>query len=364
MRYSALNMWRAILLILGVFVHAGEPYISYDSTHTFRTINLISHHFRMEAFFTISGFLAWKSYQKKGDVFVNHRVSQLSLPLLTTYFVILPIGVHFAELQGRHILPGDLRHLWFLIDLIICVIVTDEISRRTGVIGRLNHYLFRNPMWLFISLVSIAGFLNGLSEMLNRIISSDTLVVQGHGFLSAVTRAPYFVVFYIAGFVIAQSADRFISFKIGQRWIIGPAALLLMVIVNYTYPVLFFGENRSFVLKIAAAFIVPAVALPMSLLILKAGTTFKADSRIFSVLADSAFTIYLWHYPLVLVFASLLASSNVGYVFKFFAVAAGALFVPLLIHVLLIRKSRYAALLFNGVSLTSRSHIPLKAEFS
>ena len=75
---------------------------------------------------------------------------------------------------------------------------------------------------------------------------------------------------------------------------------------------------------------------------------FQKGSMSTRLLSDSAYSIYLFHHPIVVFVGLALVSVNIGAGQKFLIVCLIAFLGPMALHLFLIRKVRLLAFLFNG----------------
>lgn len=148
-RLHGLDAARAIALIIGIFHHGIESFISYakwdwitqdsQSSLLLDILFYVSHVFRMQAFFLMSGFFAHLLFSRKGFLgFLINRTKRLLLPFIL-FWPLLYAVTHYIWVWGiqylKHCsyqeaitkLPDymvwskgfPLMHLWFLYFLIL-----------------------------------------------------------------------------------------------------------------------------------------------------------------------------------------------------------------------------------------------------
>jgi len=93
-RFYALDAVRAFALIIGIFFHGVESFVSYvlgsiwathDSQHSVSldAFFYVAHVFRMQAFFVIAGYFAHLLYHRKGaNGFLQNRTRRILIPLV------------------------------------------------------------------------------------------------------------------------------------------------------------------------------------------------------------------------------------------------------------------------------------------
>lgn len=148
-RFHGLDAARAVALLIGIFHHGIESFISYakwdwitedsQSSLLLDVLFYVSHVFRMQAFFLMAGFFAHMLFSRKGFWgFVANRTKRLLLPLLL-FWPILYMAVYNMWVWGiqyvKHCsyqeavtkLPDYMilsegfpfMHLWFLYFLVL-----------------------------------------------------------------------------------------------------------------------------------------------------------------------------------------------------------------------------------------------------
>ena len=91
-RLHSLDSMRAILMLIGVYFHVAHAYTDEPNFWSrnpesvsafFSLFNVITHYFRMHAFFLIAGFFGALLYERKGGKeILKNRFKRLNLPLL------------------------------------------------------------------------------------------------------------------------------------------------------------------------------------------------------------------------------------------------------------------------------------------
>lgn len=167
-RFYALDATRAIALLLGIFYHSIESFVTYTAHDAYATQDIKSssildftfyalHAFRMQAFFLLAGFFAHHLYRRRGILgFLSHRLTRILLPLIVfwpiMYFFIKADWVWGHQRQGYHdLLPtNETTSIW-------SVVANDLISFRwfsaNGLTVPLFHLWFLYYLALFYSCV-------------------------------------------------------------------------------------------------------------------------------------------------------------------------------------------------------------------
>ena len=149
-RIHGLDAFRAVLMLLGIFIHAALNYLPewfvQDPHNQAEWLYIIVdgiHTFRMPAFFVLSGFFAALLVDRRGVfLMVRNRFDRIVLPLvvfvfLNTWFYSLfakhnsyinqgmsdPLQLAFFDLTLDEFIPWETGHLWFLHQLFLITIV-------------------------------------------------------------------------------------------------------------------------------------------------------------------------------------------------------------------------------------------------
>src|SRR5690606_25134749 len=145
-RHFDLDALRAILMVLGVFVHSAYVYAvdlpwkvnSGEASVFFTGLVHVLHTFRMPAFFILSGFFALMILRRRGTgKFLDLRLRRLMVPLLSAAVLLNSLEAYILHLLKAPAAPGDgyylasaayyrhwaegewVGHLWFLLDVFI-----------------------------------------------------------------------------------------------------------------------------------------------------------------------------------------------------------------------------------------------------
>lgn len=335
------------MMMLGVLMHGltiVDPGSVNISTQFFKAF---SHLFRMEAFFAISGYLSWRSSKKLQENYLYTRVAQLSMPLLFGCILVLPIIIPFSRFNGIEVIPGDLYHLWFMVVLIAVVVINEKIK---------THYIYKKfvdhvgrntakRILYFLVFALIAGLVTGGFQqyVITQYISPDL-----NSIAITITSIPYFLVFYLYGYVAAELQDfnnKLVIYRIG---IVSFLVLLVFVLFHTFLHSVFYGYERSFAMKVIGIAIVPIVAMPSSALIIQSGIDFKVRSNIFNVLSRCSFVVYVFHITVMQIMLFICNILGIGSLQKSVLVIFGGFFVSAAIYFLVIEKSKILKMVFSG----------------
>ena len=266
-RYHGLDAARAIALSIGIFHHGIESFISYVkwdwiTQDTQQSIILdilfyVSHVFRMQAFFLMSGFFAHLLIKKLGTGgFMLNRAKRLVLPFIIfwpiLYFSTYNLwvwGMNFlsdrtpehavSELPDYMLLSQGFpfMHLWFLYFLILyCVLVVMyqtlirrmiDVKNRVGII-LIKAVSYCSHRWgsLLIGLVMVVPML-GMTDEFGVDTSASGLIPELAPF---VLYGIYFLLGWII-FLVPQLWDSMRRFK-GQNVLVSIILIVLLIGLN------------------------------------------------------------------------------------------------------------------------------------
>lgn len=157
-RYHALDSLRAIMMLLGIVIHAAVNYVNAplstyllkdpNTSRIFDALVFVIHSFRMPLFFILAGFFAALLAERRGMATMLHnRYKRIALPFLVFWLLLFPALV-IIMLNGFHLMergswgidlalaPQDpdkpqitTMHLWFLHYLIIFYALSYPVHR-------------------------------------------------------------------------------------------------------------------------------------------------------------------------------------------------------------------------------------------
>mgnify|MGYP000037546959 CR=1 FL=1 len=119
-RLDYLDAVRSFALILGVIFHAslsfmpifiGWAVMDISTSNVVAVFALISHSFRLELFFLISGFFAHMNFHQKGsNTFIKSRLVRIAIPFIIGWFLLRPLLIS-AWIMGAESMSGDVN-IW------------------------------------------------------------------------------------------------------------------------------------------------------------------------------------------------------------------------------------------------------------
>lgn len=368
-RYYYLDAARGILMILGIVYHAarvyGEPgWVISDSSNSpaFDRLALLLTSFRMPAFFLMSGFFAAQTLKRYGaGPFLWKRVPRVLIPFVTALFTL-----NIAQLYALNVYAGGspaglaylvspalwgdfssdrwISHLWFLMCLAyyfgaiaMVAVVLRGGDRGQALVARVGDLttLVGHPVvcLLLVPVVNVA-ILGAFS--LFPILYALRPIVS----LEDVAR---YIPYFTAG-LLAFANRRFYESMTRFNWgVVGLTAAVVLALVAGPEPG---GALAARILDAYLGFLGAWVGIYWVLVFFK--TILDRPSRVASTLADSAYSIYLFHHLTVILIAWWLLSVDWSAFVKFAVVVSATFAVTISLHLVVIRNVPLLSLLFNG----------------
>jgi len=380
-RFHGLDAARAIALLIGIFHHGIESFISYakwdwitqDSQSSFLLDILfyVSHVFRMQAFFLMAGFFAHLLMSRKGYWgFVTNRAKRLVLPFLlfwpilyaSTYYLWV-WGIqylkHCSYLQAVAKLPDymiwskgfPLMHLWFLYFLILfCVgvVILRPIIPRIDTREKLRYaidrfLLFTMKRWwgsLIIGLLMVIPML-GMRDWFGVDTSASGLMPRIAPFL---LYGMYFTLgwFLYRQITLLQNIEKFRT----SNLILGISFIVFLIVLNLlladpspsTSGIILAVLNTLY----AFASITTALAFIGYML-----AYFSLPNASIRYLSDASYWGYLIHLPIIGFFQIIVAPYDLFWALKLLLIFAPSLIILMMSYQFGVRNTMFGVLL-NG----------------
>lgn len=334
-RIHSLDALRAIMMMLGIVLHATEPYSLGDDVFwpkdpdargaSLNYIFGIIHIFRMPVFFLIAGFFgALLFYERGPQVMAKNRLMRILLPflvfvlllqpLITTSFGYMsevfqyPVSVLVTRLT---IFPQITYHLWFLYYLIFITVASFLLATLFRKIPAFTARVTKSFEWLmwrrflFIPLFSIIIFL-----ML--VWMWDYWAPTSVSFVPDIKVLLFYSIFYFLGWVLFKS-KHLLTGMMRSDWLFLALGVLIFTLRfffrSYVDDILYGALNAIiiwfFVFGITGLFVRYA----------------SGHSPRMRYISDASYWVYLVHLPLVALFATLIVGWPLPAFVKFLIVA-------------------------------------------
>ena len=350
---------RGILMILGIVIHSAQIFspeavlkiVNPDTSILMKYLVDSIHLFRMPAFFVVSGFFCFMTLQKHGiKIFLKIRLIRIAIPLIACIFT-LNIAMHYWTVatgwseqtlesfftSGRYI-----NHLWFLVDLIYFFLITSIIHYFLDAKSALKK-LFSLTLFKSIPLSSVLillPFYTIFIMALNKI--GIPIYVQKFGLFS-----PYSILynyaFFIFGYFLYANRDLYRSF-ISINPLLNIAIIAGSLIIFNSLK----SSQISIYLVIAEYSYLLAQWCSVALCFYLFSKFMSKERKIVLNLSEASYTIYLFHFLILIVISDFFIKSRFNIMTSFFLINIIVLLITTYIHFNLIKKSDILRYLFNG----------------
>ena len=339
-RIYALDALRAIMMLLGIVLHAAITYASADYANFwplkepgnsigFDIIVAIIHFFRMPVFFVASGYFGALLFYKKGpQQMLKNRVKRILLPLLAGVLFVyplavfaftftksafsgvgMPLNIAWEEMIAGKFLPYNVLHLWFLYFLIFYSFggwVIAKIFHRNTVFTQLVNKVFGyilQRFWLRLFCLTILFFLCQFWIGEPFLTTNNKWSIEAPIFIT-------YLLFFETGWVIfkTNSLEKMKAHPIAQ---LVSATLLFFLFILIPWPDLaawlYIRELLSALF--GSMFIFGFIAFFM--------TYFNTYSPRLSYTMEAAYWVYIIHLPIVAFIPGLMSGSTMPVFLKF-----------------------------------------------
>lgn len=356
-RFFHLDALRAFLMFWGILVHTST--LDPDNK-LFRGFALVSGLVRMEAFFVISGFLAYMLLKKYGAAAtLRKRALAIGVPFVTALLILNPVTnylihtFHNGPIPFSSYLQGNVKpdaagpmnwhlHLWFLLALLfysLLVPVGGKLVDRGVAAVRIN---LQAPRLVFFAMAAgVAGAC--LASRVGFELIKDFIPGSLHYVVRSIGN---FLPFHLLGMLLFASPKLREVFS-QVHWVQLLLSCALLAVADRQA-----GPDPGRVGEIAILCLQGYVAMTLSsLLFWIAGKWVRGESERVRRLSDSAYTVYLFHFLVIYLFAHLLRGVVPGSMALLTLVAAATFATTLCLHRFVIHRLTLLAFLFNGKPL-------------
>lgn len=351
-RDYALDAARAILMMMGVVLHAATAYSKNGEWVVLDPQNSVGfdwlvqgvHLFRMPGFFWISGyFFALTMSRGSPRTVLRRRFVRLIVPLVATWLTFNVVqewitAVAFHKDPVEVIRAGvPVYHLWFLVDLVVF-----------SAVGAAAMLLPRTP------LIRAGGALPGRPTVVGVLLGLT--LVSSLTFLAArASGIAYVPIFHVTG--VGRLATYLPFFGVGAAMYHLPAIRRVFlqvppVLVLVALPVGVYAQSFRREQGVFAEIAAPTEGLMIWICIAVVLQFFyrvvRAENRVVRLLNDSSYSIYLFHHAIMVAAVLLLLPHSLGALPKFVLVLVVTFSLAAALHLLLVEHSPVLRLLFNG----------------
>lgn len=376
-RLHALDSLRAIMMMLGIVLHAVITYNGDDPNPIWRIrdplnfnenlgwIGSCIHVFRMPIFMVVAGFFASLLFYERGPRWMfNNRMQRITYPFLV-FVVLLFVPVvggmsytanifanspdalsealaPFTSLAG--LIPNRTLHLWFLYYLIMFSVVSfglgllfKKLPMLSGFIHSSFETIFKNPILRLLVFTALTVVILLYMDK-SWVDTSTSFVPDFNTFI-------FYFYFYMFGWVLFKSKSLLSSFKKHDYLF---TSVALVIFTWYFFADL--SDMALWVKMIIRSFCCWLLIFGITGLFIRFGSNHSATMRYVS---DSSYWVYLLHLPFTVILPGLIANWNIPATFKFLFVVSITTVICFVTYHYLVRSTFIGAFL-NGRRYTKK----------
>lgn len=357
-RIDYLDVMRAVLMMLGILLHAAQLYNPQqswllhapESSVMFSYLIKVISTFRMPAFLVVSGFFCAMFILRHGNaVFFSSRTKRILLPLLISAislnvfqaYLLQHFGWISESLPSYLLHGGWVQHLWFLIDLflfilLLCVGYSLPLVRK--LCQRLNSLMINTlPLPIFIAIISLYS---GCLVLLK--ILGVPMYESWYGMTDLYELLSY-LPFFLFGLMLYSSPKWLKQFS-NIKLIPAIAAMSLLILVHYLLNQGSGGIWQAATMYCSSLIRWLSVALCLSLF----NYLVTRGNPYWRFLSEASYSVYLFHHLIIVALGLWLINYNIAPILGFSLVVTITLLLTILIHKYLIAPNNVLRLLFNG----------------
>lgn len=368
-RHFDLDALRAVLMVLGVFVHGAYVYASGlpwkvkspDGSVFFTELVEAIHTFRMPGFFILSGFFAFMILKRYGIArFLRLRLRRLLIPMLSAAVLLNTVESYFLQLRGgqgeagfaayllspayaRNWTQGDwVGHLWFLIDVVVyslalaalMALFARGVLRRDLAAAALRRIPEKGGLLFLLPLVNLGlYFVASLSPL---------FYVEWAGFLQ-IKEMLEFLPFFAFGVLLHASPSMMREQLRFRKWHV--PALAAAALARHALDSLEGSALREAALLYLSTFIA-WVACVLLFAVFKA--LMNRPRRAVAYFSEASYSIYLFHHLCIVALGTAFLAVDWNIYLEFAVLTGTTLGGTLAIHHFLVMPYAPLRFLFNG----------------
>lgn len=339
-RLHSLDSLRAIMMLLGLVLHAAITYGTVDygdgwslkapgSTHLFNdVIVLIIHSFRMQIFFLVAGFFgAMLFYERQPLKMIKNRVSRIVLPFIVFVILLWPTIVFtfsYTELifNGNEntldtvlsyfsnpmiFIPQATFHLWFLYYLSLITFASVGLGFLFKKLPKLSNRISKAFNWILKKTIVRLIVFTVITGLIYASIGTYE-VETSNSFIPNLNTFIYYLFFYLVGWILFKS-KHLLDTMMQADWICTILGLILVVI--YYTMLASFSYEVHIILK---SFILWLFIFGITGLFIRYGSNHSARMRYIS---DASYWVYLLHLSLTAILPGLIVDWPMHAIVKF-----------------------------------------------
>jgi len=351
-RLRYLDFARTVLFFLGIVLHAA--WLLRHQNPVFQVIHDVIHSFRMQGFFLIAGFFsALMLARYTPQEFLQRRLRRLAIPLLSFLIIVTLLDCanltgwtdYSPELNKAYWISGEwMQHLWFLATLLAYVIAAFALREVFDVSKLQVPQINLRPIFFFAAVV-LTYF---VSTHVERVFHDDTLR-QIWGVAEQIRLFAY-VAYFAAGFFLFRHRSVLDAITSASF------ANILSIAFYWTLHEI---PGKTMLAERLLHLWQPIYCLNVAGLIFWIGRRFFSESRAIERLSAASYTIYLVHWPILVILNRIFIKDGLPAPVLFAVYVSFTSILAYAMHIYVVDRSPVLAFLMNGRSF---SHPDSEAE--
>ncbi|MCH2044020.1 MAG: acyltransferase family protein [Saprospiraceae bacterium] len=338
-RIHSLDALRAIMMLLGIILHAAITYTTEsqgrawplkDPNSTDPNMDILIeyiHSFRMPIFFIVAGFFAALLYYERSPrKMLKNRFKRILLPFVVFVFLLWPtLGGSFlytfkaftggpppqAPSEGFSLMmlvPISTFHLWFLYYLIMISTIGFILAKLVGLVPKLGQWI--STVFNIIINNALLKILLGITMLFTLLsIIEEQWIPTSAKWIVNWKVLLFYTMMYLTGWILFKSKQYLHTF-IQYDWLLVFGGILAMFVSSIEYNYIWLG-------RLFSAMSICLSVFGITGLFIRYCSKHSAQMRYIS---DASYWVYLIHLPLTIFIPGLLADLAIPAVLKFMIV--------------------------------------------
>lgn len=360
-RIHAFDALRAIMMLLGIVLHASESYNlgsndlwpkdPRDTNLSMNYINSLIHVFRMPIFFVVAGFFgALLFYERSPKAMLENRIKRIVLPFVVFLMLLHPIilsainfttgsfGVTLTGISTEFtVFPQVTYHLWFLYYLVLFSLIAYTLARILEPFRGLRNTIGNVFEWLMARRLLFI-FLLFLTTFLLLVWMWDTWIPTPLSFIPDIKTVLSFGLFYFFGWLL------FVKRQLLESLMRHDKIYVLAGFLIFTGKFIWYEEIGDVLFGTMNALVVWLFVFGIMGMFIRYANT---DSKRMRYVSDSSYWIYLIHLPLTIFIPGLIMQWDITVFGKFLVVMLATSVICVTSYHILVRGS-FVGWFLNG----------------
>lgn len=357
-RISYIDALRAVLMLLGVVIHAAQIYnpekswliYSVQSNVFFEKIIDAISSFRMPAFFIVSGYFSFLLLTRNSSRrFLVSRFERLIIPLAIGVLTLnIPIALLLSklgwlnsELSSFLVEGGWRQHLWFLGNLFIYSLFLTLFNAVNFI------QLLFSAVSRFCSLFGIVSLIALLPLVHIVILSLNKFGIPIYASFIGVSLYDlmYYLPFFMFGAFLRYDVNCFELYSSIRSVIL----LVVICIVMQVFKFSLYIRDFDVLNDVVAAYNNVLLAWVLTMICFYVFKRYlNSESKFWKELANSSYSVYIFHQPVIILLGLMTTSLSIPPMLGFLVIVASTFAITMLLHYKLVKRFGILEYIYNG----------------